>query len=84
MWLTYSYVSFIKNIFELEILVSGMSTVWEDTGGCYKQYRCDLDIYLIPLLSSSYGIIIDRAINTPDHVKNVVDGLNTTEKSYLN
>ena len=61
-----------------------MSTVWEDTGGCYKQYRCDLAIYLITLLSSSYGIIIDRAINTTDNGKNVVDRLNANEKSYLN
>ena len=35
------------------------------------------------MLSSSYGIIMDRAINAPGHIKNVVDRLNTTEKSYL-
>ena len=33
------------------ILLCGMSTVWEDTNGCAKQYRCDLDIYLMNLLS---------------------------------
>ena len=33
--------------------MSYMSTVWEDTYGCDKQYRCALVIYLITMLSSS-------------------------------
>ena len=59
----------LKKIFELGILVSDMSTVWEDTDGCAKQYRCALDIYVITVLSSSYGIIVDYAINAPGHGK---------------
>ena len=35
------------------------------TNGCATQYICDLDIYLMTVLSSSYGIIMDRAINAP-------------------
>ena len=35
------------------------------------------------VLSSSYGIIMDRAINEPGQGKNVVYGLSTTEKRYL-
>ena len=35
------------------------------------------------VLSYSYGIIMDRAINAPVHGNNVVDGLNTTDKHYL-
>ena len=38
--------------FESGILVSGMSTVWEDTDGCAKQCMCALDIYLMAVLSS--------------------------------
>ena len=53
-----------------------MSTVWGDTYGCANQYRCDLSIYLITVLSSSYGIIMDRAINAPVHGKNFKDVLN--------
>ena len=64
-------------------LVSGMSTVWEDTDGCAKKYRCALTIYLMTVLSSSYGIIMDHAMNPPGHGKNVVDGLNATDKHYL-
>ena len=35
------------------------------------------------VLSSSYGIIMDRSINSPGHEKNAVDILNATEKHYL-
>ena len=52
--------------------MSGISTVWEETGGCDKKYRCALDIYLMTVLSSSYGNIMDRTINVPGHGKNVV------------
>ena len=60
-----------------------MSTVWEDTDGCAKQYRCALAIYVMTLLSSPYGIIMDRAINETGHGNNLVDELNATERRYL-
>ena len=60
-----------------------MSKVREDTDGCAKQYMCALAIYLMTVLSSSYGIIMDREINAPGHGKNVVNGLNATDKLYL-
>ena len=72
-----------SKIFELGILVSGVSTVWEDTNVCENQYRCDLDIYLINVLSYLYVIIMDCVINAPCHVNNFVDGLNSTDKLYL-
>ena len=56
-------------ILDSVILVFGMSTVWEDTDGCAKHYRCVLAIYLMTVLSSSCGIIMDRAINAPGHDK---------------
>ena len=61
----------------------GMSTLWEDNDGCAKQYLCALAIYLMTVFSYSYGIIMDRAINAPDHGNNVVNGINVTEKRYL-
>ena len=60
-----------------------MSTVWEDTDGCANQYMRALDKYLMTVLSSSYDIIMDRAINAPGYVNNVVDGINATEKRHL-
>ena len=70
-------------VFESVILVSIMSTVWEDADGCTKQYRCALAIYLMTLLSSSYRIIMDHVINAPGNGNNVVDVLNATNKRYL-
>ena len=70
-------------LFDWGILVCGMSTVCEDTDGCANQYRCALDIYLMTVLSSSYGIIMDCEINEPVHGKSVVDGLNETDKCYF-
>ena len=68
---------------ELVILVSVMSTVWECTDSCVKKFRCVLAIYLMTVLSSSYGIIMDCAINSLGHGNNVVDGINATYKHYL-
>ena len=59
--------------------MSGISTVRENTDGCPKKYRCDLDIYLMTVLSSSYDIILDRAINAPGHGnKELFEGTNGT------
>ena len=83
MWFTWSHYLFIKKIIELGLLVSGMSTVWEDTNGCAKGSMCALDIYLLGVLSSVYGIIMDCAINAPVHGRNVVDGVNYTDKKHF-
>ena len=63
--------------------MSGTSTVWEDTDGSANKCRCALAMYFMNVLSSSYGIIIDCAINVSGHGKNVVDGMNSTHKRYL-
>ena len=34
-------------------------------------------------LSTSYQIVLDRAVDTPGHVKDVVDGFNALQKRYL-
>ena len=61
MWFTCSYVCLLNTIFRSGILVSGMSTVWEDTNGFDNQYMYALAIYLMTVLSYSYGIIMNRA-----------------------
>ena len=55
-----------------------MLTLWEDTDDCANQYRYAFDIFLITVLSSSYGIIMYRTVNAQVHRKNVVDGLYAT------
>ena len=69
---------------ELRILVSVISTVWEDTGSSSKKYRCALSIYFMIVLSSSYVIIMYRKINAPGHENNIADGINAPNKCYLN
>ena len=56
---------------------------WDDTDGCGKQYRCGTAIYLLSVLASTFDIVIDRAIGAPGHGKDLVDGLNATDKVYL-
>ena len=62
---------------EIGELMAGL-TVWDDTDGCGKQYRCGTAMYLLSVLASTYGIVIDRAIGAPGHGKDIVDGLNAT------
>ena len=49
--------------------MTGKSILLKDTSACAKQYRCDLDIYLMTVLSSSYVIIMDRSNNLTGHEK---------------
>ena len=63
--------------------MSGMPRAWEDTYCCANQYVCDLAIYLMTVLSSSYSIIMDCANNAPGHGKNIFDGLNEMTKRHL-
>ena len=83
MQFTCSHGSFIQKIIELGLLVSVMSTLWEYTDGCANKYRCDLDIYLMTVLSSLYDIIMNHEINATGNGNNVVDGINDTYKHCL-
>ena len=67
---------------EIGELCAGL-TVWDDTDGCGKQYRCGTALYLLSVLAGRFGIVIDRAIGAPGHGKDIVDGLNATDKVYL-
>ena len=57
-------------------------TVWDQTYGCAKQYRCFIAYYMMSYLSKSYQIFLDRAVDTPVHGKDVVDGFNAVQKKY--
>jgi hypothetical protein len=59
------------------------TTMWDDTDGCGKQYRCAKAYWLLSYLASKYDMTIDRAIGAPSHGKDVVDGINATDKRYL-
>ena len=57
--------------------------MWDQTDRCAKQYRCSIAYYLMSYLSTSYRIVLDRAVDTPGHGKYVVDGFNAVQKRYL-
>ena len=65
------------------MLTTSLSTIWENTNGCSKQYRCASVLYLMSVTSQCYSIIIDRGISAPGHVKEVVYGLNDVYKRYI-
>ena len=65
------------------MLTTSLSTIWENTDGCAKQYRCASALYLMSVTSQTYSIIIDRGISAPGHGKEVVDGLNDAYKRYI-
>ena len=58
-------------------------TMFDNTDGCAKQYRCATAIHLLSMLAMEFNITIDRDIAAPGHGKDLVDGLNACDKQYL-
>ena len=54
--------------------------MWDQTDGCAKQYRCSIPYYMMSYLSTSYQIVLDRAVDTPGHGKDVMDDFNAVQK----
>ena len=65
----------LAKVFEKKQMIRGR-TMWDQINRCAKQYRCSIAYYLISYLSTSYQIVLDRAVDTPGHGKDVVDGFN--------
>ena len=72
----------LANVFEKKQMIRGRTT-WDQTDVCAKQYRCSIAYYIMSYLSTSYKIVLDRAVDTPGHGKDVVDGFNAVQKRYL-
>ena len=64
-------------------LTTALSTIWENTYGCTKQYRCAYVLYIMSVMSPCYFIIIDQGISAPGNGKEVVDELNAIDKRYI-
>ena len=65
------------------MLTTSLSTIWENTDGCSEKYRCASALYLMSVISQTYSLIIDWGISAPGHGKEVIDGLNAVDKSYI-
>ena len=64
-------------------LKTPLSTIWENTDGCYEQYRWASALYPMSVMSQCYSIIIDLGISAPGYGKEVVYGLNSVDKRYI-
>ena len=64
-------------------MTTSLSTVWENTDGCFKQYRCASALCLMSFMSQCYPVTIDQRISAPGHGKELVDGLNAVDKRYI-
>ena len=57
-------------------------TLWENTYGCAKNYRCAIPLYLLSMVSQAYYLIINRVMSAPGYGIEVADGLNDTDKGF--
>jgi hypothetical protein len=58
-------------------------TMFDNTDGCAKQYRCATAICLLSMLATEFNITINQSVGAPGHGKDLVDGLNACDKQYL-
>ena len=72
----------LAKVFEKKQMIRGRKK-WDQTDGCAKQYRCSIAYYMMSYLLKSYQIVLDRAVDTPGHGKDVVDGFNAVQKRYV-
>ena len=59
--------------------------LYRNITGSGTQYRCAKTLYILSLLACRYSrpIIIDCAVVSPDHGKNLVHGLNAVDEHHL-
>ena len=55
----------------------------DNTYVCAEQYRCTSALYLMPLMSQCYSIIIDLGISATGHGEEVVDVLNSVDNRFI-
>lgn len=59
------------------------ATLWVQSDGCAKQYKCGTAVYSYSALATIYTLKIDVFITTAGHGKCLVDALAGTDKAYL-
>ena len=64
-------------------LGSGVSTRQENVYVCAEHCRCATALFLLSILSKSCIININHGISAPGHGREVVVGMNTTEKRFI-
>ena len=81
---TATNLSIILNLILSKYLIDlFMTSMWDHTYSCAKQYHCEYDIYLLSCLDLELRIIIYKAVGEPGHGKDVVDGMNVRDKRII-
>ena len=57
--------------------------MWYQIDVCANQYMCSIYYYLMSFLSKLCQFFLDRAVDIPGHVKDVVARFNYVHKRYL-
>ena len=79
---TSAHVSFDSVFYgKKNVLIEG-GTIFDNTDGCAKEYRCATALHLLSIFSTKM-FCIDRAIWAPGHGKYLVDALNSCDKQHL-
>ena len=53
---------------EVKQMIRGVS-MWDQTYGCAKQYRCSITYFMMYFISELYQIGLDRDVDTPVRVE---------------
>ena len=59
---TFHIYTVLARMFEKKQMTRG-ETMWDQTYGCAKKYMCYIAYYLMSLISKSYQIVLDRAVD---------------------
>ena len=62
---------------------SKLSTLWENTNGWVEHYRYTTGLYLFSMLSQNYYVIIGHVASSPEHGRDVLGVINTTDKRFF-
>ena len=60
-----------------------INNIWDYRDSYTEKYRCGTALYLLSVLAKAYYIIIDRGVGEIGKVREVVDGLNATDKQFF-
>ena len=71
----------LENLFERDKLLKNKSSLWEFSDGCKMHYICNVVVYLLSYLPSTYEIDIDRQVDAHNHGKGVVYGIHAIDKN---
>ena len=66
-----------------QLIFYDLNTIWDNTDSCTDKYICTTELYLLSMLAQSYNIIIDQCVGYLWHGREVVYGLNASEKMFL-